>query len=250
MARSFLIAALAMIGCAGPPAGAGGAAAKTPREDGGVDVTLTTTDGVKLAATHWAGPGSNERCVILVHQLSSTRDEWGRLLAKLVGRYEIVAIDMRGHGGSTRGPRGVLQWERFGPDDWDAAVADVDAAQRWLGERGFAAADCVLVGASIGGSLVVRHAAAHPPAGLVLLSPGLAYQGLDIADAAARLRAPRLVVYSEEDGAREAVEQLDQLWGGTLEAIQVAGTAHGVALIDEEPAILDLVVRFVDSAGR
>jgi pimeloyl-ACP methyl ester carboxylesterase len=188
--------------------------------------------------------------VILVHQLSSTRDEWGRLLAKLVGRYEIIAIDVRGHGGSTRGPRGPLQWERFGPDDWDAAVADVDAAQRWLGERGFAAADCVLVGASIGGSLAVRHAAAHPPAGLVWLSPGLAYQGLDIGDAAARLRAPRLVVYSEEDGAREAVEQLDELWGGTLEAIQVAGTGHGVALIDEEPAILDLVVRFVESAGR
>lgn len=219
-----------------------------PRGDGGADVTLTARDGVKLAATVWPGAAANERCVVLVHQLASTREEWAALVERLRGRSEILALDLRGHGGSTRGPRGELAWRAFGPRDWARAVLDLDAATRWLGERGFRAADCVYVGSSIGASLVVRYVAEQPDAaGVVLLSPGLAYRDLRIVGAAAAYPGRALIVHSEEEGAAATVAELDRLWGERAELLPVGGTAHGVAMLDEHPAALDAIVRFVEA---
>jgi pimeloyl-ACP methyl ester carboxylesterase len=244
-----VLAAAAVAGCGAAGAASPGAAGwAAPRRDGGNDVTLTAADGVKLAATHWAGPGANERCVVLVHQLSSTREEWAPLVERLRGRYELLALDLRGHGGSTRGPAGPLAWRSFGEQDWQAAVRDLEAAERWLGERGFRAADCAWIGSSIGASLVVRFAGARPDAGaLVLLSPGLAYRGLTVAEAAAAYPGPALVIHSQEAGAAETAEALERAWGARLERLEIAGIRHGVHLV-EDPALLDLVVAFVERA--
>ncbi len=226
------------------------------RQDGGTDVTLTAKDGVKLAATHWAGAAGNENCVVFVHQLSSTRDEWLPLIERLRGRHELLALDLRGHGGSTRGPSGELAWRSFGQPEWEAAVNDVYAAAAWLGERGFAITDCIYVGSSIGSSLVVRFAGDRwDVGGLVLLSPGMAYQGLDLSAAAAEFKKQALVVYSEEEGAKETAEQLAGFWGDDedFQIIEVGGTAHGMAMIADDPALLDAVALFIDTvfmAGR
>src|SRR5687768_3898114 len=158
--RGLTLLAALLLGCGADGAATAEAPARPkPRADGGANVTLTTDDGVKLAATHWPGAAANERCVVLVHQLSSTREEWAAVIERLRGGSEILAVDLRGHGGSTRGPRGALAWRDFGERDWERAVLDLEAAQRWLGERGFVARDCVYVGSSIGSSLVVRFAA-------------------------------------------------------------------------------------------
>jgi len=218
------------------------------RDDGGVDVILTSADGVKLAATHWAGPAANERCVVFVHQLGSTREEWGPLIERLARRYEILALDLRGHGGSTRGPTRELSWRRLHERDWEAAVRDVEAAERWLGERGFRAEDCAYVGSSIGASLVVRFAAERPGTAVVLLSPGLAYRGLVIADAAARQRGARMIVVSEEPGPAATADELERLWGGEVERLEVAGNAHGMAMVADQPALLDAIAGFIDRA--
>lgn len=220
------------------------------RQDGGTDVTLTTKDGVKLAATHWAGAAGNEKCVVFVHQLASTRDEWLPLIERLRGRSELLALDLRGHGGSTRGPNGELAWKAFDDAEWVAAVNDVYAAQAWLKERGFTVTDCVYVGASIGSSLVVRFAGDRwDVGGLVLLSPGMAYRGLDIRAAAAEFNKAVLVVHSEEDGAKETADQLAAIWGDDdFQLIEVAGTTHGISTIADDPALLDAVVLFIEGA--
>jgi len=216
------------------------------RDDGGVDVTLTTRDGVRLAATDWAGPASSEGCVVLVHQLSSTREEWAQLVPRLRGRYEILALDLRGHGDSTRGPRGALDWQRFGGVDWEAAVLDLDAAARWLGERGFTTADCVWIGSSIGSSLVVRFAGERIDArGLVLLSPGLDYKGVGIAEAAPRYPGPALVITAAGDPGANATPFLRKVWGDRLELIEVDGESHGISIVLERPTLLDTIASFV-----
>ena len=239
---------LAGCGAASPPPPAEPRRGTAIRDDGGVDVTLTTSDGVKLEATHWDGAAANEHCVVLVHQYGSTREEWAPLIARLGRRYEILALDLRGHGGSTRGPVGELSWRRMHEKDWEAAVRDLDAAARWLAERGFRPADCVYIGSSIGSSLVMRFAGERPTAGVVLLSPGLAYRGLLIADAAARFTGARMVVASDEPGPAATADELDRIWSDEVERLQVAGTAHGVAMIADQPALLDAIAGFVDRA--
>jgi pimeloyl-ACP methyl ester carboxylesterase len=244
----LLILAVLAIGCGGrahrvepadPPR----------REDGGVDVTLTTADGVKLAATHWIGPTSNDRCVVLVHQLGSTRDEWAPLIAKLRGDYEILAFDVRGHGDSRRGPHGDLSYRDFAKKDWEGAVRDLEAADRWLRERGYRADDCVYVGSSIGSSLVVRFAGEHPETGgLVLLSPGLAYRHVAIEEAAAKFAHPVLALFSGEPGTKDTMSAFERIWGKSLQMLEVDSTAHGVSLISDDEARLDLVVAFIKEA--
>jgi len=245
--RSVLVAfaAAALVACAAEPVARAPARAKA-RDDGGVDVTLTTRDGVRLAATDWAGPASSERCVVLVHQLSSTREEWATLVRRLRGRYEILAFDLRGHGESTRGPRGKLSWQSFGGRDWEDASLDLDAAARWLRERGFRTSDCVWVGSSIGASLVVRFAATHVDTrGLVLLSPGLAYRGLRITGAADRYPGPALVITSAGDAGADATRALEQRWHDRLELLEVDGDTHGVSILLERPTLVDTVASFI-----
>ncbi len=225
------------------------APAPARRDDGGVDVSLTTADGVRLAATSWAGPAGNEKCVIFVHQLGATRDEWAPFVDALRDRYELLAIDLRGHGGSTRGPRGKLAWRDFDAAAWAAADRDVDAAMAFLEDRGFITADCAVIGSSIGGSLAVRFAGRRiDTAAVVLLSPGLAYHDLAIADAAAAFRNPALIVHAQEPASIAAADALAVTWEANLQLLGVDGDAHGLAMLEANPGILDIVVSFLDGA--
>ncbi|WP_338742666.1 alpha/beta hydrolase [Actinomadura luteofluorescens] len=111
-------------------------------------LTLYTTDGVRIDAGHT--PFGGEVCFILAHGFTcSWRLPALRRIAAALGRHGgVIALDFRGHGRSgghsTVGDREVL--------DIDAAVA---AARRRGYER------IVLTGFSMGGAIVVRHAALY-----------------------------------------------------------------------------------------
>lgn len=246
--RIALTAAVVLITACGHAAKPTTPAPPGPRDDGGMDVSITTEDGVRLAATHWAGPADNEQCVIFAHQLASTREEWAPIVELLQGRFELLAFDLRGHGGSTQSPRGTLAFGSFDEADWQAADRDLDAAMAFLEDRGFTTAGCAVVGSSIGGSLAMRFAGRHvDTAAVVLLSPGLAYHGLDIADAAAAYHHPALIVYSQEPGPGDVVDAVTPLWGDALQLLQVDGDAHGLAMLEANPGIADTVAGFLAS---
>lgn len=111
---------------------------------------LATEDGERLAALHVPGPAEPERplAVVVAHGFTGSI---GRLavravvdaLAKHAG---VVAFDFRGHGGSSG-------HSTLG----DKEILDLDAAVRHARELGYA--DVVTCGWSMGGSVVLRHAA-------------------------------------------------------------------------------------------
>ncbi|MFB9196369.1 alpha/beta hydrolase [Actinomadura verrucosospora] len=111
-------------------------------------LTLYTADGVRIDAGHT--PSDGEVCFVLAHGFTcSWRRPALRRIAAALGRHGgVIGLDFRGHGRSgghsTVGDREVL--------DIDAAVA---AARR----RGYGR--IVLAGFSMGGAIVVRHAALH-----------------------------------------------------------------------------------------
>jgi len=117
----------------------------------GDSLGLRTIDGERLEALHVAGPDpSRPLGVVMAHgfTLSIARPGVRAVMAALAEHAGVVAFDFRGHGRSsgksTVGHREVL--------DLDAAVA----AARRLGY-----ADIVTCGWSMGGSVVLRHAALH-----------------------------------------------------------------------------------------
>lgn len=123
-------------------------------------LVLPTTDGGELAVTRWPGTGPT---VVLLHAAVVDRRSWDGVAAALAADdLDLVAPDARGHGDSPYGPS-----RRFSPLDDLLAVLDgldVDRA--------------VLVGASVGGAVVLDLAVRQPDrvAGVVLLAPGVTGQ--------------------------------------------------------------------------
>jgi pimeloyl-ACP methyl ester carboxylesterase len=111
--------------------------------------TLTTSDGERLAAVHLEGPGeSRGRCVVVAHGFTGSLAKPGlqAVCTALAGHAGVVAFDFRGHGRSTG-------HSTLG----DREVLDLDAAVRAARELGYR--EVVTCGWSMGGSVVLRHAA-------------------------------------------------------------------------------------------
>jgi pimeloyl-ACP methyl ester carboxylesterase len=114
-------------------------------------LALWTDDGERLEAVHVAGPDPDRPvAVVVAHGFTQSINKPGvrSVVSGLAAHAGVVAFDFRGHGGSsghsTVGNHEVL--------DLDAAVG----AARRLGYD-----DVVTCGWSMGGGVVVRHAALH-----------------------------------------------------------------------------------------
>jgi pimeloyl-ACP methyl ester carboxylesterase len=114
--------------------------------------TLTTTDGVRLAARHDPADVATDDglAVVLAHGFtcSSYRPATRRTVAALTPFAGVVSFDFRGHGrsggASTVGDREIL---------------DVAAAVQWARSLGYTRV--ATLGFSMGAAVVVRHAALH-----------------------------------------------------------------------------------------
>jgi uncharacterized protein len=135
------------------------------RSDGGAaqgdrPLPLLTSDGVELATRAWLIEGGAEAVVVLVHGLSASKDDANvvALAERLRDRgFDVVSYDARGHGDS--GGYSTLG---------DLEHHDVAAAVAWARHR---SGRVVLVGASMGGIAVLRHAATNSDvAGVVSVS--------------------------------------------------------------------------------
>lgn len=122
--------------------------------EGTRELTLTTQDGVEIAAWHLPVPGSDAGVVLVHgHESSRTWEFHGRfpeLAAALQAEgYQVVMIDLRGHGrsGGERFSFGHL--ERF----------DVMAAVDLLIAEGVPAGHVGVLGVSMGGATVIGAAA-------------------------------------------------------------------------------------------
>jgi pimeloyl-ACP methyl ester carboxylesterase len=194
---------------------------------------------------------------VFLHQLSSNRGEWAPFVDALRGKYHLLAIDMRGHGESTTSDQGALDWQEFAQADWEAVIGDLAAATQFLSGKGVALAGTVIVGSSIGSTAALRFAGEHPDlAGVVLLSPGLKYKGVETVPAARRFGKPKLVVYSSD--AEDAARGLEQAWKQAenlpqpqpVTMRQVPGKAHGVKMLADDAGIVDAVTAFVERTLR
>ncbi|MGI9604393.1 MAG: alpha/beta fold hydrolase [Acidimicrobiales bacterium] len=116
-----------------------------PRFPPGQSRTVQTDDGAEIY-TRRSGAGPT---IVLVHGLTSNHDDWGPVAERLVAAgFEVVAVDQRGHGGSTVGRDG------FGVERQAADLAQVLVA---LDVR-----DALLAGHSMGG-MAAMGVAVHDP---------------------------------------------------------------------------------------
>ncbi|MEM7347691.1 MAG: alpha/beta fold hydrolase [Chloroflexota bacterium] len=154
-------------------------------------IDLTAEDGIALKATYYPQLSGPAPALLLLHMLNSNKEAWsGFALKAQEAGYVVLALDLRGHG------------ESGGGQDFPAMSLDVDAALAWLTGRSEVDGERIgMAGGSLGANIALRSAANRPEVkSVVLLSPGLTYQGLTTLDALAIYgRRPLMLVAAEQD---------------------------------------------------
>lgn len=161
-------------------------------------VRFAAEDGVVIHGDYH--PAFNARAIVLLfHQADSGRGEYASIAPKLAAAgYSALAIDQRA-GGALYGRNDTAAGlgRKAG---YLEAKRDLEAALRWSRRM---EVPVFLVGSSYSSSLALIVAAENPEAvaGVVAFSPG-EYFGRDsrLLDAAARVRAPTLLVTTAEEG--------------------------------------------------
>lgn len=217
---------------------------------------MHTKDGTKLAASLFVGGEPSAPAIVLVHRLAGTRAEWDPLVQRLFPVHapmNVLAIDLRGHGGSTQKASDAKKtvWQSFKPDDFKKMAGDVEAAIDFLNKRkGGPPSSIVLVGSDLGATALVNAVsdAKLRPAGVCLVSPGAALRGVDLyRPFGAVLSLPNFIVAGTGDTvSHEPAVSLHAMSKGT-EVLDLDSRAHGAEFLGaEKPAMWDAIADWVD----
>ena len=214
-------------------------ASRTP-EAAARAVALAAEDGVALAGTLHEAAQRPAPAVILLHMQTRSREDWQGVGNRLADAgIHALAIDFRGHGGSSSGPSSAdgAAAERY--------VLDVRAAYAYLVAR----PDLVrtsaigIAGASIGANVAILAAAAEPRIrSLALLSAGLDYRSLRAEPAYRQLAGRRVVLVAGTDDpyAMRSLRQLAEPGGAETWTFERAG--HGTVMLSRHPALAGSLV--------
>jgi len=174
----------------------------------GETVKFQTTDGKTLVGLFAPAKPGNPT-VIMLHGLAASKEEWSPLFDALKAHgWGAFSYDARGHGQSSlsKSPEGYPDgYKYFGPpgpgSEWEKMIDDVGSAERYLAaQKKVDRQNIFLAGASVGANVALNYAVlARPPKGLILLSPGLSYQGFLSEGPIQKARFPVLIVASEAD---------------------------------------------------
>lgn len=209
------------------------------------DVTLTTKDGQKLHAVYETPAKTGIiQGVVLVHGDKRSANDWKFLVTKLSkAGFQVIAPDLRGHGANVAAGTAP---PTLTESQYQAMIQDVTAAMDYLRSKGVK--NISLMGATLGANLALQAGAgAKDVTNMVMLSPGLTYQGVTTSDALARYGdRPILMVVSKDDGyaAKSALVLEAQAKGKKhLEIYTSAGS--GAVMLNREPGLEGLLLSWL-----
>lgn len=207
-------------------------------------VSFKTSDGWTIAAKYRPARG-DRATLVLAHGVGSAAGEWDRFAERLaLEDVGTLAIDLRGHAGSRRGPSGKSDFKSFDANgEWPRVVGDLRAAAAWLKIQGVPAGRVAFGGASIGANLASAAAGKSAPF-LLLLSPGADYRGVLL------IATPGLkTLAAASRGDRYAFDAARELEDRGLATTVYAPAGHGVQMFND-PSTLDRIASWVVSASH
>jgi dienelactone hydrolase len=213
---------------------------RSPLPSGAEQITLSTSDGWKIAAWYWAPttPKVEAPGVILLHQRGADKSSWGTFPAQLVKQgYAVIAIDLRGHGESLSPGGKPLAAAELQDPEYIAMLRDVRAADQYLGSQPGVDKDRIgIIGASLGANLAIIYLSANRHVRTaVCLSPGLDYKGLRPLEYMEAVDKRPLYLIAGRDDASSAQAAEEISCAGTIDGPKslrlLDGKAHGTELL-------------------
>ena len=220
--------------------------------DGAKDVTLETSDGLRLNAWFVPAQGSNNDVTVLVANGNagdrSIRSPLARALAQ--EGLSVLLFDYRGYG------------DNPGRPSEEGLALDARAAYRFLREEGIRGDRLLYFGESLGAAVVTELATEHPPAGLVLRSPftdlaavgqihypflpvrALLRDRFPLLEHIRRLNLPTVVVWGTRDSIVPPHQSraVAEAAAGSTTIVEVEGAGHNdLALLDGRE-LIDAIV--------
>jgi dienelactone hydrolase len=208
--------------------------------------TVVTTDGVSLPAHLYRPALAQPPGLILVHRQGGGAPHWEPLAVRAQqSGYLVLALNLRGHD-----PQGqTMDFKRFTAVDWEKCLLDIDAGKKSLLDAGADPENLFIAGEGLGASLALQFAVGDPQIqGLVMISPGLEYQGIDAEPLLLQLsHRPTLLVWAESDAyAAASGGTLKRVAPGHVEVHTYPGTAHGTDLFATSPQSTGQIVVWLD----
>ncbi len=221
---------------AAPAAGEGAAAPTT--------VSFATSDGWKIYASY-RDAGAGKPAAILLHMLIADRRSYDGFGAKLAAAgFNVVALDSRGHGDSTKKDGETRHYAEFDDEEHKSSLLDVAAAKDFLAGKGADTSKLAIVGASIGANFALNYGADDADVrAVVLLSPGLDYHGVETAAAMAKYRgrSAYLVASDEDKYSADSVGKLHEIAADAAFKL-FTDAGHGTRIFNAEPSFEDALV--------
>jgi len=205
-------------------------------------VTMATADGVTISGYFVKGKADKGPAVVLVHMYARSKEDWDPIIEKYLmpqTGMSFLAIDLRGHGESTKQGDKTLSYKDFSDADFKNMTKDIEAAVKWLREKSEVDGDKIaIVGASIGANVALNYAAGDPKIKAVaLLSPAEDYRGVKTLDAMTKYGdRPVFISVSREDlqSSRDFTALWNRAKGKKVKAI-FDGNLHGTRMFGNVP---------------
>ncbi|MDF1497174.1 MAG: alpha/beta fold hydrolase [Patescibacteria group bacterium] len=220
-------------------------------------ISYKTLDNVIIKG-NWSPSPTTVGVAILLHMMPNDRKSWAPF-QQVLQRHHVasLAIDLRGHGESTKTEEGAtLDYKKFSDDDHKKYLYDVMGALDWLDAKKYTKDQIIMVGASIGANIAIWALEEDPAlAGAVLLSPGN-YRGIDSTEKAGYIKAHHAIWASGSDtddpDAYETAKQIIEESGADRKQfVPYKNSGHGIHLFTSDPELMDNLAKWMEeSYGR
>ena len=214
-------------------------------------VKFETTDGYIIVG-EWFDAKS-DKAAILLHMMPATKESWHDFVKELNRKsISALAIDLRGHGESTRKADGSMHdFNKFSNQEHEQSINDVIAAEKWL--KGKGAKHVFAVGASIGANLALQFQELYNEVKKsVLLSPGLNYRGIETIPFARNLKNDQAVFIAASTKDTRAGGGADIMAGEIADAVKSRkelkifdSDKHGTDIFKDEPQLIHEIVEWL-----
>lgn len=185
------------------------------------NVVFNTADGVEIHGIDFtpAKIHGNGMAVILLHMMPATKESWVDFADALAENgFEALAIDLRGHGETTKQfinkEVKKINYKNFSDKDHATSIEDVIAANKFLNDTGFTNNKIFLAGASIGANLSIEYATENSEIKkIIALSPGLDYRGIKTEPFVTKLKPDQKIFAIATAGDKYSSDTATQLYG-------------------------------------